>query len=88
MDFCDGWMPRGNYMADPSSVMETLQRYADEAGRDMGSIAVSVFRAPPKADYLAQCQEAGVMRVVLQLPSAGEDVVMPLLDEYAALQSI
>ena len=88
MDFCDGWMPRGNYMADPSSVMETLQRYADEAGRDMGSIAVSVFRAPPKADYLAQCQEAGVMRVVLQLPSAGEDVVMPLLDEYAALQNI
>ncbi len=88
MDFCDGWMPRGNYMADPSSVMETLRRYADEAGRDMGSIAVSVFRAPPKADYLAQCQEAGVMRVVLQLPSAGEDVVMPLLDEYAALQNI
>ena len=88
MDFCDGWMPRGNYMADPSSVMETLRRYADEAGRDMGSIAVSVFRAQPKADYLAQCQEAGVMRVVLQLPSAGEDVVMPLLDEYAALQNI
>ena len=88
MDFCDGWMPRGNYMADPSSVMGTLRRYADEAGRDMGSIAVRVFRAPPKADYLAQCQEAGVMRVVLQLPSAGEDVVMPLLDEYAALQNI
>ena len=88
MDFCDGWMPRGNFMADPSSVMETLRRYADEAGRDMSSIAVSVFRAQPKADYLAQCQEAGVMRVVLQLPSAGEDVVMPLLDEYAALQSI
>lgn len=88
MDFCDGWMPRGNFMADPSSVMETLRRYADEAGRDMSSIAVSVFRAQPKADYLAQCQEAGVMRVVLQLPSAGEDVVMPLLDEYAGLQSI
>ena len=88
MDFCDGWMPRGNFMADPSSVMETLRRYADEAGRDMSSIAVSVFRAQPKADYLAQCQEAGVMRVVLQLPSAGEDVVMPLLDEYAALQNI
>ena len=88
MDFCDGWMPRGNFMADPSSVMETLRRYADEAGRDMSSIAVSVFRAQPKADYLAQCQEAGVMRVVLQLPSAGADVVMPLLDEYAALQNI
>ncbi len=88
MDFCDGWMPRGNFMADPKTVMEELRGYADEAGRDMNSIAVSVFRAPPKADYLAKCREAGVMRVLLQLPSADQDVVMPLLDQYAALQGV
>jgi len=35
---------------------------------------------------LAKCQEAGIMRVLLQLPSADQDVVMPLLDQYAALQ--
>ena len=86
MDFCDGWMPRGNFMTDPKTVMEELRDYADEAGRDMNSIEVSVFRAPPKADYLAKCQEAGIMRVLLQLPSADQDVVMPLLDQYAALQ--
>ena len=86
MDFCDGWMPRGNFMSDPKTAMEKLRSYADEAGRDMDSIAVSVFRAPPKGDYLAKCREAGVMRVLLQLPSAGQDVVMPLLDQYAALQ--
>ena len=86
MDFCDGWMPRGNFMTDPKTAMEELRGYADEAGRDMNSIEVSVFRAPPKADYLAKCQEAGVMRVLLQLPSADQDVVMPLLDQYAALQ--
>ena len=86
MEFCDGWMPRGNNMTDPKAAMEKLRGYADEAGRDMDSIAVSVFRAPPKADYLAKCREAGVMRVLLQLPSAGQDVVMPLLDQYAALQ--
>jgi probable F420-dependent oxidoreductase len=86
MEFCDGWMPRGNNMTDPKAAMEKLRGYADEAGRDMDSIAVSVFRAPPKEDYLAKCQEAGIMRVLLQLPSAGQDVVMPLLDQYAALQ--
>ena len=86
MEFCDGWMPRGNNMTDPKAAMEKLRGYADEAGRDMDSIAVSVCRAPPKADYLAKCREAGVMRVLLQLPSAGQDVVMPLLDQYAALQ--
>ena len=86
MDFCDGWMPRGNFMSDPKTVMEELRGYADEAGRDMNSIEVSVFRAPPNVDYLAKCQEAGVMRVLLQLPSADQDVVMPLLDQYAALQ--
>ena len=86
MEFCDGWMPRGNNMTDPKAAMEKLRGYADEAGRDMDSIAVSVFRASPKADFLAKCREAGVMRVLLQLPSAGQDVVMPLLDQYAALQ--
>ena len=75
-------------MSDPKVAMQELRSYADEAGRDLDSIAVSVFRAPPKADYLAKCQEAGVMRVVLQLPSAGEDVVMPLLDQYTALQGV
>ena len=25
MDFCDGWMPRGNFMTDPKTVMEELR---------------------------------------------------------------
>ena len=85
VDFCDGWLPRGNKMTDPSAGMGELRVYADEAGRDMDSISVSVFRAPPEESYLTKCREAGVLRVLLALPSEGQDVVMPLLDRYTAL---
>ena len=88
VEFCDGWLPRGNKMTDPSAGMGELRVYADEAGRDMDSISVSVFRAPPEAPYLAKCRDAGVLRVLLALPSEGQDVVMPLLDRYAALLTV
>ena len=85
VDFCDGWFPRGNKMTDPSAGMGELRVYADEAGRDMDSISVSVFRAPPEESSLAKCREAGILRVLLALPSEGQDVVMPLLDQYTEL---
>ncbi len=85
VEFCDGWLPRGNKMTDPSAGMDKLRVCADEAGRDMDSISVSVFGAPPEEPYLAKCREAGVLRVLLALPSEGQDVVMPLLDRYTAL---
>ena len=85
VEFCDGWLPRGNKMTDPGAGMDELRVYADEAGRDMDSISVSVFRAPPEEHYLEKCREAGVLRVLLALPSEGQDVVMPLLDQYTEL---
>ena len=87
VEFCDGWMPRGNKMTDPSAGMSELRIYADEAGRGMDTMSVSVFRAPPEETYLSKCQEAGILRVLLALPSEGKDVVMPLLDRYTALLS-
>jgi len=87
VEFCDGWLPRGNKMTDPITGMNELRVYADEAGRDMDSISVSVFRAPPEEHYLAKCREAGVLRVLFSLPSEGQDVVMPLLDQYTALMT-
>ena len=85
VEFCNGWLPRGNKMTDPSASVDKLRVCADEAGRDMDSISVSVFRAPPEESYLAKCREAGILRVLLALPSEGQDVVMPLLDRYTAL---
>ena len=48
-------------------------------------IRVSIFSAPDDEAVLAQYQEMGVERAVLNVPSKGEDVILPLLDTYAAL---
>jgi probable F420-dependent oxidoreductase len=84
MDFCDGWIPRGRSFADPQAEMARLERYADEAGRDMSTISTTLFGANPDADYLEKCAAAGVDCALLALPSEGPDSVLPLLDKYAA----
>ena len=52
VDFADGWFPRGNKLPDPGAGMEQLQYYADQSGRDMKSLSVTVFRAFSDEEYL------------------------------------
>jgi len=85
VEFCDGWFPRGGANFDPAESMSRLRQAAAEAGRDMATLSVSVFRAPTDKKGLAACAEAGITRAILQLPSAGRDEVLALLDKYAPL---
>ena len=85
VDFADGWLPRGNKMADPMAAMERLRKHSDNAGRDVTSLSVSIFRAPTDQGYIEKCREAGIDRVLLPLPSEGRDTVLPLLDKYMNL---
>ena len=87
VDFADGWFPRGNKLPDPSAGIKQLKIYADQFGRDMNSLSVTVFRAPSDEAYLEKCRAAGIARVLLPLPSKGSDTVLPLLDQYAKLLS-
>ena len=52
VDFADGWFPRGNKLPDPGAGMDQLQYYADQSGRDMKSLSVTVFRAFSDEEYL------------------------------------
>ncbi|MFT6580238.1 MAG: LLM class F420-dependent oxidoreductase [Alphaproteobacteria bacterium] len=85
VDFCEGWFPRAGPAFDPVEGMARLKAVADEAGRDMASLSVSVFRAPADAAVLDKYEEAGITRALFELPSADRDTVLKLLDEYAAV---
>jgi probable F420-dependent oxidoreductase len=85
VDYCDGWLPRARHGFDAAENMARLKNFADEAGRDMSELSVSVFGAPGDAGVLAGYAEAGVNRALLTLPSAPRDEVMALLDKYAPL---
>jgi probable F420-dependent oxidoreductase len=79
----DEWMPNAFSPAALADKVAELQSIAADAGRD--PIPVSVFGSRPDAASLDAYREAGAHRVTLWLPSEGRDVVLPLLEQYAAL---
>ena len=82
VDFCEGWIPLA-FLSD-----NIVQDYADlkdraaRAGRDTASISVSVYGPEPEIPTLESYAEAGIDRVILRLPPADRETVLPLLDEY------
>lgn len=85
VEFCDGWFPRASHAFEPADGMARLRAAAEEAGRDVSTLSVTVFRAPPEKAAFDSYAEAGIERGLLELPSAGRDEVLRLLDDYAGL---
>ncbi|HEU5320008.1 MAG TPA: LLM class F420-dependent oxidoreductase [Methylomirabilota bacterium] len=86
VDFCEGWFPRGRAGEAVFTGLADLRARAARAGRDMKTISVSVFGAPPEAATLDRYRAAGITRAIFRLPSEGRDAVLPLLDRYAKLR--
>ena len=85
VDWADGWFPRGRGDFDPVEGMGRLKRIADEAGRSMDTINVSLFGTAPNREALDRAEEAGMTRAILGLPSNDRDDVMRRLDRHAEL---
>ena len=85
VEWADGWFPRGRGGFDPAEGMARLARIADEAGRSMDTINVSLFGVDPNRAALDRAAEAGVTRAILGLPSNDRDDVMRRLDRHAEL---
>jgi probable F420-dependent oxidoreductase len=84
VEYCDGWLPIAALVDLVSGIADLRQR-AEKAGRDPRSIAVTVFGPKPDEAVLGGYEKAGVERVLLMLPSAGRERVLPLLDNHAKL---
>ena len=85
VEWADGWFPRGRGGFDPAEGMARLKRIADEAGRPMDTINVSLFGVEPNRAALDRAAEAGATRAILGLPSNDRDDVMRRLDRHAEL---
>jgi probable F420-dependent oxidoreductase len=81
----DGWVPhagRPEY-EDVSAFLPQFHQMAKEAGREIASLPVTMFRVVEELDKLRHYRELGIARVVITLPSAGAQEVMPILDRWA-----
>ena len=83
--YCDGWMPLGPMVRDFAVAIGRLREFAQQAGRDPKSLAVTATSAPADPKVLAAWAEAGVERAVFPLPPAPADTVLRQLDRYAKL---
>jgi probable F420-dependent oxidoreductase len=82
----DGWIPlRGRGDDDVASHMTAFRRAAEDAGRDPGSLEVTLYACPPDRSLVDRCAEAGVARVVFRLPNEGDDGVLRFLDRLRDL---
>jgi probable F420-dependent oxidoreductase len=83
----DGWAPIAG-RGPEGSIEELLPRFRQmlsEAGRDPQSVSVTLFGAAEDADRLARYRDLGITRVVVMLPSAKSDQILPTLDRWAEL---
>ena len=85
VDYCDGWLPRPWANFDPADAVARLKRFADEAGRDMSTLSISLFRAKADGQWLAECADAGISRALFDIPDVSRDEILKQLDEYAKL---
>lgn len=82
VEFCDGWIPLGTRHDIEGKVKEVRQAIA-HAGRDPETFNITCFGG--KADQVDTLREAGVDRVIFNLPPLGPDVVLPRLDMLAEM---
>jgi probable F420-dependent oxidoreductase len=84
----DGWIPRADRLeADGIGVViDKFRALATEAGRDLATLPITIFRVPDELDKLKFCEDIGIDRVVFTLPAEKEDKIMPIIDRWAELK--
>jgi hypothetical protein len=68
--------------------VERLKKAAAAAGRNPKSLSITVFAAPADAAKLAPYREAGIDRVLLEVPDKSRDEILATLDKNAALTKV
>ncbi|HEY5679949.1 MAG TPA: LLM class F420-dependent oxidoreductase [Pseudomonadales bacterium] len=81
VEYGDGWLPVP--VPEFDERLALLNRLCEERGRDRSEIDVCLMTVVDSADTLAGIRDKGVNRVILSLPTLGEDEALRVLDGYA-----
>jgi probable F420-dependent oxidoreductase len=80
-EYADGWLPIGG--AGLAQALPELRRACEARGRDPAALQIVPMGVFPDPGKLEHYRSLGVSEVVLRLPSARRDTVLPVLDRYA-----
>ena len=83
----DGWVPHARRPAygDVLGLLPEFRTMTVEAGRDPASLPITIFGVAEDADAIARYRDAGVARLIFNLPPAKAVEVLPVLDRCATL---
>jgi probable F420-dependent oxidoreductase len=83
----NGWVPHARRPAygEVLGLLPEFRKMAAEAGRDPQSIPVTIFGVTEDRELIERYRDAGVARLVFNLPPAKADEVLPILDRCASL---
>jgi probable F420-dependent oxidoreductase len=84
IEYCDGWIPVTVPGYDFAVATRKLRETAERAGRRPEALSLTV-PITPKEEIARSFMDLGFGRILLGLPPAGRDVVLPLLDRSADL---
>ena len=81
----DGWLPHARRPAygDVITKLPDFRKMAIEAGRDPATLPITVYGVAEDLDLIERYRDAGTARVIVEVPSAKADEVLPVLDRWA-----
>lgn len=82
-EYAQGWIPIGG--AGLTGAIPMLRDALAATGRNADDLEIVPFGSIPDQGKLEHFEKIGVTEVVMRLPSAPRDVVLPILDKQAAL---
>jgi probable F420-dependent oxidoreductase len=82
-EYADGWIPIGG--AGIREALPALHAACDARGRDPQTLRIVPFGTVPNPGKIEYYASLGIEEIVLRVPSARADRVLPLLDRYAEL---
>ena len=80
----NGWIPIGGREDDIEKSIPAFREMAKEAGRDPGSLEVSIYGVAASEQVVGRYQQCGADRVVFGLPPSARDDILPILDKCCA----
>ncbi|MEJ0068104.1 MAG: hypothetical protein WDO24_04545 [Pseudomonadota bacterium] len=85
--FGDAWMPLASMPSyeDAAAFVPRFRQMAAEAGAIPPRCRSRSIHVPEDADRLARYRDLGIIRVIVSLPSAPADEILPVLDRWAEL---
>lgn len=81
-EYCDGWLPIAGL---DTGLLPEVEKALINRDRKLSDITLAMFGVPPDEALIEAKLADGFSHLIFGLPPEGEDTVLPLLDQYAAI---